>query len=382
MKHTRKFLALALAFCLLLGACGQKEGENEQGDESASGGSVTDFDYSGQIDEDGMWKGVKALDLVQLPDYSKITVAQADIDSEIETFLNSYPDMEKIMDREIADGDYVNIDYVGTIGGVEFEGGSTQGNGTMVIIGYTSYIDDFIDQLIGHKPGETFDINVTFPDDYGDENLNGRDAVFETTVNYIAEYHKAELTDEFVQTNLAASYGWTTVDDMTAGIAAECATRYLYDNTTFQEVPESMVDYNIEAAIAYYKAYASAYGITFEEFLQSYTEAGSEAEFREAQYDSAYDSATYYLLYQALEEDMGLSVSDKDVTAYFSNLGTTDLDTMVDTYGMPYLKNQLLINEVIEELQSRIEISEDAALDTPEETPEETPSEPGEAEAE
>ena len=52
-------------------------------------------------------------------------------------------------------------------------------------IGVTQYIDDFLEQLIGHKPGETFDIEVTFPDDYMTEELAGKDAVFETTINYI-----------------------------------------------------------------------------------------------------------------------------------------------------------------------------------------------------
>lgn len=88
---------------------------------------------------------------------------------------------------EVADGDKVNIDYVGTVDGVEFEGGNTNGTGTDLTIGSGSYIDDFEDQLIGAHPGDTVEVNVTFPEDYGNEELNGKDAVFTVTVNGIYE---------------------------------------------------------------------------------------------------------------------------------------------------------------------------------------------------
>lgn len=87
----------------------------------------------------------------------------------------------------VEDGDTVNIDYVGTVDGVEFEGGSTDGNGTDLVIGSGDYIDDFEDQLIGSHPGDTVEVQVTFPDDYGNEELNGKDAVFTVTVNGIYE---------------------------------------------------------------------------------------------------------------------------------------------------------------------------------------------------
>ena len=88
----------------------------------------------------------------------------------------------------VADGDTVNIDYVGTVDGVEFSGGNTQGTGTDLVIGSGSYIDDFEEQLIGAHPGDTVEVNVTFPDPYGNnEDLSGKDAVFTVTVNGIYE---------------------------------------------------------------------------------------------------------------------------------------------------------------------------------------------------
>lgn len=88
----------------------------------------------------------------------------------------------------VEDGDTVNIDYVGTVDGVEFDGGSTQGMGTDLVIGSGSYIDDFEDQLIGAHPGDTVEVNVTFPDPYSlNTDLSGAEAVFTVTINGIYE---------------------------------------------------------------------------------------------------------------------------------------------------------------------------------------------------
>lgn len=85
----------------------------------------------------------------------------------------------------VQDGDSVNIDYVGSIDGVEFDGGNTQGAGATLVIGSGSYIDDFEEQLIGSHPGDEVDVIVTFPEDYGNAELNGKEALFEVTVNGI-----------------------------------------------------------------------------------------------------------------------------------------------------------------------------------------------------
>ena len=78
----------------------------------------------------------------------------------------------------VENGDTVNIDYVGSVDGVEFEGADLE-------IGSGSYIDDFEDQLIGAHPGDQVDVYVTFPENYGVEDLNGKEALFQVTVNGI-----------------------------------------------------------------------------------------------------------------------------------------------------------------------------------------------------
>ena len=87
----------------------------------------------------------------------------------------------------VKDGDTVNIDYVGKIDGTAFDGGSTNGQGTDLVIGSGSYIDDFEDQLVGAHPGDEVEVTVTFPDDYHVADLAGKEAVFDVTVNGIYE---------------------------------------------------------------------------------------------------------------------------------------------------------------------------------------------------
>ena len=87
-------------------------------------------------------------------------------------------------DTVAENGDKVNIDYTGYMDGEKFEGGSTDGQGTDLVLGSGSYIDGFEDGVVGHKVGETFDLNLKFPDDYkANTELAGKDVTFEVTLN-------------------------------------------------------------------------------------------------------------------------------------------------------------------------------------------------------
>ena len=88
---------------------------------------------------------------------------------------------------KIEDGDTVNIDYTGYVDGKAFDGGSTDGSGADLTIGSGSYVDDFEEQLIGYHPGDSVTVRVTFPEDYGNEELNGKEAEFDVTINGVYE---------------------------------------------------------------------------------------------------------------------------------------------------------------------------------------------------
>jgi len=112
--------------------------------------------------------------------------AKKEVNGESEESVESVA-TELVTDKtlKVKNGDTVNIDYVGSVDGVEFEGGSTGGNGTDLTIGSGMYIDDFEEQLIGSHPGDKVEVVVTFPEEYGNEELKGKEAVFKVVVNGI-----------------------------------------------------------------------------------------------------------------------------------------------------------------------------------------------------
>ena len=320
--------------------------EEEPGDESV---------YSAALDENGYFKGARGLDYVTLPDLAALEVpeevaalSEDDYAAELDSRLSAYTTQENVTDRAVRDGDTVNIDYVGSVDGEEFAGGTTGGNGTTVTIGVTNYIDNFLEQLIGHTPGETFDVVVTFPEDYGVENLNGKEAVFVTTVNYIVEENTPSLTDEFVRENWMESTGWSTAKEAEEGIKRETRVvsigDYLWsaiqEGAEISQVPDVFYDYQVTVLKAAYQAMADAYGMDLDTLIaENFGEGISTIEdvIRENQ-DNLETNAKASLVMQALSEEMGLTVSDEDIAGFFKrNMDVDDYSDYQEEYGRPYL---------------------------------------------
>ncbi len=378
-------LACAIALPAALSGCDDRPTSDQgaSGDTSSPAATAAENDQTAEaptfspsqgLDEDGHWEGVTALDYVALPAYEGIEVPKADItpsdeavQAQVDSILANYTTTERVTDRAIADGDTVNIDYVGSIDGVEFEGGSTKEQGTTVTIGVTQYIDDFLEQLIGHTPGETFDIEVTFPEDYGNEELNGKDAVFNITVNFIQEQVAPELTDEWVAENLSESRGWKTVDEMRSSIASDLEhsmlSSYLQnkvvEESTVSEIPEELITYQEDSAIAEVQNYASMYGFKLEDMLSMLTGYATTDEYLAANEEAIENAAKSHLVFQAIAEDADVNVTDEDVQAYFkNNMGMDNIDSLEQSYGMPYLKLVTLIDKVNDLLQDTAVIEE------------------------
>ena len=128
----------------------------------------------------------KVLKTLKVTDNHKFTIQTA-ADATATPEVTEAPSYDTDSSLEVKDGDTVNIDYVGKIDDVAFDGGSTDGNGTDLVIGSGSYIDNFEEQLIGAHPGDKVEVKVTFPDDYQATDLAGKEAVFDVTVNGIYE---------------------------------------------------------------------------------------------------------------------------------------------------------------------------------------------------
>ena len=126
----------------------------------------------------------------------KAEVTEADVDNMIEV-LRKHQATWSIVDRAAADGDQVNIDFLGTKDGVEFAGGKADNHN--LVLGSKSMIPGFEDGVVGLKAGEQKVISVTFPEDYQAEELKGAAAQFSITVNNVSEAQLPELKKEFFQ---------------------------------------------------------------------------------------------------------------------------------------------------------------------------------------
>ena len=125
------------------------------------------------------------------------TVNKDDVDAYLNKEREKHSRINPVTDRAVKNGDLVNIDFEGFIDGVAFEGG--KGEKYDLEIGSKTFIDTFEEQIIGKNIGDEFNVNVTFPDEYGKEELASKPAVFKVKINEINEKILPELNDEFVQ---------------------------------------------------------------------------------------------------------------------------------------------------------------------------------------
>lgn len=351
-----------LALALSLAGCGASSSSSSSS-QAASGSSSTVEDhsdvYSAYLNDDGTLKGVDSATLVTLPQYKGITVPAEEYtitDDELNTHINSildqYATYDQITDRAIADGDVVNIDYVGSVDGEEFSGGNTNGRGTLVTAGSDTYIDDFLTQIIGHTPGETFDVNVTFPDPYeNNPDLAGKAAVFHTTINYIqGDKHVPELTDEFVsQTSALADYGTaqgmkdTIRTSMENNKADNYVLQKVLDECQFSEFPADLVDQLVDVNMTQFESQASAYGLDMET-ARSMMGYESEDAQREAMTASAQEQLKTIVMLEAIAKAEGITVDEDALTNYFSTeVGTSDYSSFQTYYGRGYLCQVVLL---------------------------------------
>ena len=375
MKRISKLLCLACAGALVLQLAGcsffQKDGADSNAESGVSiYGKVSDFDYenfdySAGLDENGYWSGVKALDHVKLPeDAAAIPVPKAEvqptseeIQAEIDNLLRMNAATTQVTNRAAANGDTVNIDYTGTVDGVAFNGGTAAGYD--LTLGSGSFIDGFEDQVVGHTPGETFDVKVTFPDGYGDTTdaegntmtLSNQKAVFSVTLNYISETVLPTLNDEWVDASFGATDDIHTVADLEA-LCSELLTDanikdyvmdYLMKNSEFKALPEVITDYQVNQCLNYYNTMAKYYGYGLEDFVKE-TAGYENADALLASMDANLERYSQEaLLYQAVAESLSVTPTQEQLDRYSS---------YNEVYGENYCRMVALMDAVSETLRT------------------------------
>lgn len=256
-KRMTALVAVMCAASMLMTGCQAKELSNEYVTVSA-------------------YKGVE---IEKIDEAAEVT--DADVESQIEYLLSSYAETVEVTDRAAQDGDIANIDYVGTKDGVAFDGGSYEGYD--LTLGSGTFIDGFEAGIVGHNIGETFDLNLTFPEEYSSEELAGQDVIFTVTLNSLSVEEIPELTDDFVKENLSTES--ETVEEYKAELKTtlqesneqsyqdslrEAAWSAVLENATVNEYPEEAVQEYTDMLYSEYETMATYYGMEFADFLETY----------------------------------------------------------------------------------------------------------------
>lgn len=287
-------------------------------------------------------------------------------------------------DNVVKDGDTVNIAYVGTIDGEEFDGGSADSYD--LTIGSDSFIDGFEDGLIGKHYGETVKLNLKFPDDYGKEDLAGKDVVFTVDINSIKRTLTIDELDDAAASEISNGEA-STVADLKALVkenltrnAMISAKSSLYNNAITAaleasevEPTEDTVTWQIDSALKSYDKNLQAQGFNLATYL-SWMGTNYD-DFRATLQEDAAEAAKEVMLRHAICDAEGLSFNDDTKQQYLEEFGYTaeQLDSYADEAEQEeaviwYLSGKAIADNAnvtyVEETEASAEAAETEAEET------------------
>ena len=368
MKKTAA-IAIGLISALLLCSCGNKAAEETEAAETTSAAEVTEAAAEGEAAEgttdidtingiianldrtepESMGKvntlgNYKGLELVTAP---HVEMTDEDALDYLESSI--LPNYTEEAEDAIKDGDTANIDYEGKKDGVAFDGGTAQAQD--LVIGSGAFIDGFESGLVGHKKGETVDLNLTFPEDYGNEELAGQDVVFTVKINSVTR--QRELTDELAK---EVDESCSTVEDLIKlakdylQAQQDLSERQELYYTAVQQVvdasdvtpDEKAVEYTTNNYIASYASSMEAYGLDVGTLLSYY--GSTWEEFRDSYRGLAEEAVKQRAVLREIAEKEGLELSDEATEKFAESYGYTS-ETIKNVLAEDLLK-QLVVEDM------------------------------------
>ncbi len=380
MKKTKLFVSAAiLAMAMMAAACGKKaetkESEKASSSEVASESTLTED--SPEIKELEALKvpaepKLSEMGSIILPDLKSITVTvepaqtvtQEEVDDVIQRALDANPD---VVDDVSKEGDTVNIDYSGSIDGVKFDGGTAEKQ--YLKLGSKQFIPGFEDQLIGKKAGEEVTVKVTFPEEYGNEELAGKDAEFAVKIHEVKR--PATLSDEWVKNYKETTAN--TIAEYREEVRKQLQTRKDFNyhsniqELAIQQISEQAKIEPSEKLMEYAKAYLldaslsqmKSYGLSVADIVNM--SGKSVAEFKEEAYARAEDYAKQLFLMRKLAADQGIKATDAllDELAEAESSLTgekTNRIKLIEQYGKALVEEAAIRNAVMEYVESQITV--------------------------
>ena len=381
-------IVVIIALAVVISGKSKKGGSKSATESGTEAGSETM--RSGQFDID------YAKQVTKLADYSGVAITVSN-DYEIndtakQTYLTNVLQSygadayKQVTDRDtVADGDYVKVDYTGYKDGTAFDGGSATDvmldvtNNSQV--GGSSFIDGFTKPIIGAKVGDTVKGDVTFPEDYGNDDLNGQTVTFEYTVKGIYSADPvalADMTDEQVNTVFGKA-GVTTNAQLTTQIEKDLKQQlysaevdkiksYMIENSTV-EIPDEYLQARLNEYIASFTKENVKDGQTLKKYLKSnYNMTVDQA--TEKWKENLTDQIKTEFIFGLIAEKENIKMDDDAFSSYVdyivsaSNGQFSKADEVYKYFGSghkdegkTYLKNQYLVNKAIDTVTGKANVT-------------------------
>ncbi len=289
-----------------------------------------------------------------------VKIMAADVNAELEKVREQNSRMVTVDNRGIKKDDTAVIDFEGFVDGEAFAGG--KGEDYPLVIGSHSFIDDFEDQLIGKKTGDEVEVNVSFPEEYHEASLKGKPALFKVTIKEIKNKELPKLDDEFA----SEVSEFETLKDYKASVKKSLTEKRKEEvkrekeNEVIEkaienisvEIPEAMIDEQVQQMVQEFASRISGQGISFEQYMQM-TGMTPNALMGQMKPEAEKRIKTRLTL-EAIVKAEGIKASDKEIEA--------EMEKMAAMYQMEVDKVKEMMGETERE-QIAMDVAVQKAVD-------------------
>lgn len=308
------------------------------------------------------YKGVKAT-------VKPVKVGAKEVNAELEKVRKENERWIEV-DREVAKGDTVVMDYSGSVDGVKFDGGTAEGQS--LVVGSNSFIPGFEDQLVGMKAGEKKDITVTFPKEYPVPNLAGKEAVFAINMISVKESEVPELDDDFASDvsdfDTLAEYKKDIKKKLTErakedqkNSVEDQILKTVMENTEI-DIPKGMIDSQIDQMIQEFQYQLMYQGMRLDDYFKA---TGETMEvFRGRYEDQAKQQVKMRLCIEAMIKQEGIEASDEEVDEKIKGFAQ-DANKTLEEYkkllgdDVSYFKERVCVDKLFDILYNNAQIVEE-----------------------
>ena len=396
MKKKLALMCMAGIMIMSASACGGKNQDQDAQEtvQTVETGTVskdsTESEASTEVEkvsdrED--YVGLQDLDVnayISLADYKNMTVSaeRPEVDDEMVTrYINSELLVGTITSRAVQEGDVTDIDFAGKRDGVAFDGGTA--TGYKLTIGSGQLIPGFEEGLVGVMPGETVDLNLTFPENYRQNpDLAGQEVVFTVTVNGIDTSAEYETVTPEEMKEMGLPYKtkedvWEAgkkaveqnADETFEANAKSAVVQKLLEESTAESIPEYLVEEEIQNYNLYMESIAAMYGVDLETFVSAASGLTQE-EYDSQTKEMCTQIVKQYLVMEAVARAEGLETTDEMIheraDKEAEEYGYSSGDALIDEVGYTTYRMAVVQEQVIERLMDIVSVESEGTQESEE----------------